>query len=89
MEYLNAHPCVDCGETDPIVLDFDHCRGEKSFGISKAINGGYSKKRLLEEVKKCDVRCTKCHRRKTASENGYYRHRHLGSIPSGFAKDDE
>src|ERR1051326_7593461 len=35
--YLLNHPCVDCGESNPIVLEFDHVRGKKEFNISQAV----------------------------------------------------
>ena len=71
MNYLKAHPCIDCGETDPVVLEFDH-RGEKSYNVSEMHT--YSLKRLEEEVAKCDVRCANCHRRKTAKEFDWYKY---------------
>lgn len=64
-EYLLAHPCTDCGEGDPDVLDFDHVRGVKKANVSNLISSGNSLRALIEEVAKCDVRCANCHRRIT------------------------
>lgn len=65
-EFLIGQACVDCGEADPIVLEFDHVRGTKQDNISTLIGRAFSWKRILEEVAKCEVRCANCHRRKTA-----------------------
>ena len=63
--YLGAHACVDCGEVDPIVLDFDHVRGKKIDDVSRLVANGYSWSAVEAEIAKCDVRCSNCHRRVT------------------------
>ena len=67
--YLKANPCVDCGETDAIVLEFDHVTG-KDFNISDAARKGVSIKKLKDEIAKCEVRCANCHRKKTYERSG-------------------
>jgi hypothetical protein len=58
-------PCFDCGETYPsFVMDFDHL-SDKTFNISHAAAAGYSLKRIKEEVNKCQVVCSNCHRERT------------------------
>lgn len=70
-DYLREHPCVDCGEADPVVLEFDHVRGEKFATIARMAQG-FSLAKVRAEIAKCDVRCANCHRRKTASQLGWY-----------------
>lgn len=71
-DYLLAHPCVDCGESDPIVLEFDHVRGDKRGNISQMAQGECSLQNLMKEIEKCEVRCANCHRRKTALQFGWH-----------------
>lgn len=73
-EYLAEHPCLNCGESDPIVLEFDHRSGiDKIESISNLIlNSTWA--RISEEMKKCDVLCANCHRRKSAAQFNYKRH---------------
>lgn len=66
-EYLGHHPCVDCGESDPVVLQFDHLR-DKRKNVSHMLSGGFTWATIRAEIDKCDVRCANCHRRKTARE---------------------
>jgi len=70
-DYLKTHPCVDCGETDPVVLEFDH-RGDKERLIGRSVALGCSIETISKEVEKCDVRCANCHRRKTAKDFKHY-----------------
>lgn len=71
LEYLRAHPCVDCGESDPVVLDFDHRdRASKCLEVSRLANAK-TWSHVLMEIDKCDVRCASCHRRRTAEQFGW------------------
>lgn len=73
IEYLQANPCIDCGETDIVVLEFDHIDPEqKELNIARDYYL-VSPEKLKEEIAKCQVRCANCHRRKTARDRGYYR----------------
>jgi len=62
LDYLSNHPCVDCGETNPIVLEFDHVRGDKIFTIGNVPSRHCSLENLIKEIEKCDIRCANCHR---------------------------
>lgn len=56
--------CVDCGNADPRVLDFDHL-GDKEFNLSEVTRRGFGRSKIDVEIAKCEIRCANCHRIKT------------------------
>jgi hypothetical protein len=71
-EYYSSHPCVVCGEKDPIVLELDHRDDvEKIADVSNLMDRNWTL--IQEEIDKCDVRCANCHRRRTAKQQGWYK----------------
>jgi len=73
---LTQAKCIDCGETDIIVLEFDHLH-DKKLDISAMYQDRYSLFALKQELKKCVVRCANCHRRKTAKNAGFWKYKML------------
>jgi len=75
LEYLKTHPCVRCGETNLMVLEFDHYRGQKDFNISTALQLGFAISVLRKEIEdKCQVLCANCHSIKTHTESKSWRY---------------
>ena len=72
LTYLLTHPCIECGERDPRVLEFHH-RQEKDMAVSELVAGGYSIATIQAEINKCDVLCANCHRKRTMDERGWFR----------------
>ena len=61
---VKSSPCVDCNTSYPFcVMDFDHCRGVKLFGIAN--HSGRTLEEIKLEIEKCDLVCSNCHRIRT------------------------
>ena len=71
-DYLKNNPCKECGESRVVCLDFNHLEN-KNFGISDGVNKGYSLNKLKEEIKKCEVLCSNCHRVFTSKQLNWYK----------------
>ena len=68
VDYFSERCCIDCGELDPLVLEFDHLE-DKKFTIATGLRNR-SWQAVLDEIAKCDVVCANCHRRRTARRRG-------------------
>ena len=62
-DYKKSLQCEDCGENHPACLDFHHVNPkEKSFALGRA-NKFLSVKLLENEIAKCRLLCSNCHRK--------------------------
>lgn len=72
LEYLKINHCIDCGEGNPITLEFDHRDdSNKKIGISDMISS-YNWETIKKEIDKCDVRCSNCHKIRTSKQFGWW-----------------
>ena len=79
LAYLVDHACIDCGEGNLVVLDFDHVRS-KRWNIAYMVSRGFPWATIEDEIARCEVRCANCHRIKTAREQGYYERKSNGLL---------
>jgi hypothetical protein len=69
LERLRTKACADCGERDPVVLEFDHL-GEKLAAVGALVGLATPLRVIEQEMAKCEVVCCNCHRRRTYQRQG-------------------
>jgi hypothetical protein len=63
-EFKRSLKCARCPENHPACLDFHHRdSSKKDMSIRQAVNQGWGKKRILAEIRKCEILCSNCHRK--------------------------
>lgn len=65
---LIKNKCMDCGNKDPVVLDFDHRNPENKIAEICTLVLKGKKQALLLEIPKCDIVCRNCHRIRTFNQ---------------------
>lgn len=54
--------CKYCDEKSVCCMDFHHLKNKK-YAVSKMLNGSFCLPQAIEEMDKCDVVCSNCHRK--------------------------
>lgn len=87
LDYKINSVCIDCGEHNPFLLEFDHIKSPETDAQTKARNKKFNlgdtdvlesakERDIIDEIKKCDVRCKNCHSLKERYfANSYPSHR--------------
>lgn len=73
-EFLNRvrrrFGCQICGENEPVALDFHHLDPlEKDTEVVRLVS--YGRERLKQEIRKCAILCSNCHRKHHAGLLGF------------------
>lgn len=74
-DILMKAKCIDCGITDPVVLEFDHRDASVKYRDISLLSNQGSIELLKVEVEKCDIVCANCHRRRTVKTFNHWRSR--------------
>lgn len=63
-ENFKSGSCADCGvDYPPYVLEFDHLNPvDKVQDVGEMVNRRFSRKKIVEEIEKCDLVCANCHK---------------------------
>lgn len=89
VKYLSLHPCVKCGCSEIVLLDFHHLDPKKkSSDICALIRRSAPWPIIESEIQKCEVWCVVCHRRHTAEQFGYYKSIVITANTSGSNPED-
>lgn len=66
IDELRRRPCPDCGgEFPPECMEFDHRDPAAKRGVVPYLAGRVGMQKFLEEIAKCDIVCSNCHRKRT------------------------
>lgn len=75
-DYLLLNPCKDCGESDPVVLQFDHRDPTlKKGNVSEMVQQAHTWCQIRAEIDKCDVVCANCHTKRTSKQFNWWYNR--------------
>jgi hypothetical protein len=84
---LSERACVDWGERDPLVLEFDHFDpATKLDGNYSLVQSGYGWQSVLDEIAKCQLRCSNCHRRRSCVQFSWADRRNVNGLAAYFGQ---
>jgi hypothetical protein len=67
---IKSVPCMDCGgEFNPWQMHFDHRPGTIKVGNIGTMVTNCQRKKVYEEIEKCDIVCANCHANRTYERN--------------------